>query len=102
MLVIGRQDLSCPGLYTEHIMKSYLGWPNVRWYYTEKLGKPPKDWRPPSSLDRASPAYIEVSIRRDVGISRDQGVTTVPSCIQGLKISVIILSILNAFTVLTF
>ena len=75
MLVIGRQDLSCPGLYTERVMKSYLGWPNVRWYYTEKLGKPPKDWRPPSSLDRASPAYIEVSIRRDVEINREQGVT---------------------------
>ena len=39
---------------------SFLGWPNVRWYYTEKLAKPPKDWRPPSSLDRGSPAYIEV------------------------------------------
>ncbi|CAB4006128.1 disco-interacting 2-like isoform X1 [Paramuricea clavata] len=50
----------------------FKGWPNIRWYYTEKLGKPPKDWRPPSSLDRASPAYIESTTGKDgsaLGIS---------------------------------
>ena len=37
-----------------------LGWPKLQWFVTANLNRHPKDWQPPSNLDRSSPAYIEV------------------------------------------
>ena len=62
--MIGWLDLLMAVHEYHEFLNFFLGWPNVRWYYTEKLAKPPKDWRPPSSLDRGAPAYIEVGEKK--------------------------------------
>ena len=62
--MIGWLDLLMAVHEYHEFLNFFLGWPSVRWYYTEKLAKPPKDWRPPSSLDRGSPAYIEVGEKK--------------------------------------
>lgn len=37
-----------------------LGWPQLQWFVTEHLSKPPKDWLPPPRPSDNAPAYIEV------------------------------------------
>jgi len=34
----------------------------LQWFVTANLNRHPKDWQPPSNLDRSSPAYIEVNV----------------------------------------
>lgn len=38
-----------------------LGWPQLQWFVTEHLSKPPKDWLPPPRPSDNAAAYIEVS-----------------------------------------
>lgn len=42
------------------ILLHLQGWPKLQWFVTANLNRHPKDWQPPSNLDRSSPAYIEV------------------------------------------
>ncbi|EDO28945.1 predicted protein, partial [Nematostella vectensis] len=65
------------GLTTEACLKSlpkneagqvcsFKGWPKLQWFITENLSRPtPKDWQPPTNMDRSSPAYIESLLGRD-------------------------------------
>ena len=48
--------------YSCHSVSS-IGWPKLQWFVTANLNRHPKDWQPPSNLDRSSPAYIEVSLK---------------------------------------
>ncbi|PFX26048.1 Disco-interacting protein 2-like C [Stylophora pistillata] len=41
------------------------GWPKLQWFVTANLNRHPKDWQPPSNLDRSSPAYIESTVGKD-------------------------------------
>ena len=36
------------------------GWPQLQWFVTEGLNKPPKDWMPPPRPSDNASAYIEV------------------------------------------
>ena len=47
-------------LFTVYSFFFSLGWPKLQWFVTANLNRHPKDWQPPSNLDRSSPAYIEV------------------------------------------
>jgi len=39
-----------------------VGWPQLHWFVTEHLSKPPKDWLPPPRPSDNAAAYIEVTI----------------------------------------
>ena len=45
---------------SDYLICLALGWPKLQWFVTANLNRHPKDWQPPSNLDRSSPAYIEV------------------------------------------
>lgn len=63
---LGTSTQSCVLLmsfqYSCHSVSS-IGWPKLQWFVTANLNRHPKDWQPPSNLDRSSPAYIEVSLK---------------------------------------
>ncbi|XP_054168198.1 disco-interacting protein 2-like [Oppia nitens] len=44
---------------------TFKGWPKLSWLIIDTLGKPPKDWSPPSRISEEAPAYIEYSVDRD-------------------------------------
>ena len=41
-------------------MVADVGWPQLHWFVTEHLSKPPKDWLPPPRPSDNAAAYIEV------------------------------------------
>ena len=50
---------------------SFKGWPNLTWFITEHLTKPPKDWiinELPRSTYETTPAYIEYTSVKDGSI----------------------------------
>ncbi|XP_068751269.1 disco-interacting protein 2 homolog A-like isoform X2 [Montipora capricornis] len=49
---------------TGHVC-TFKGWPKLQWFVTANLNRHPKDWQPPSNLDRSSPAYIESTVGKD-------------------------------------
>lgn len=58
---------------TAHLSEiiSFKGWPNLIWFITEHLTKPPKDWSPPEiprSSYETTPAYIEYTSVKDGSI----------------------------------
>jgi len=38
-----------------------VGWPQLHWFVTDHLSKPPKDWLPPPRPSDNAAAYIEVT-----------------------------------------
>nr|XP_058972641.1 disco-interacting protein 2-like isoform X1 [Pocillopora verrucosa] len=55
---------SLPKDDTGHVC-TFKGWPKLQWFVTANLNRHPKDWQPPSNLDRSSPAYIESTVGKD-------------------------------------
>jgi len=43
-----------------HVLLVHVGWPQLQWFVTEHLSKPPKDWLPPPRPSDNAAAYIEV------------------------------------------
>jgi len=46
------------------------GWPQLHWFVTEHLSKPPKDWLPPPRPSDNAAAYIEVINAKSTSIFR--------------------------------
>ncbi|CAL4058598.1 unnamed protein product [Meganyctiphanes norvegica] len=44
---------------------SFKGWPKLKWFMTDNLPKPPKEWQPPPRLTDDSPAYVEYTTDKD-------------------------------------
>ncbi|XP_076311921.1 disco-interacting protein 2-like isoform X3 [Tachypleus tridentatus] len=57
---------------------TFRGWPNLHWFITDHLSRPPKDWMPPPKLSDEATAYIEYTVDKDGSM---KGVTVTRSAL---------------------